>query len=156
MEVRSLAYRTDLIFPTFDGEIFDRGNYLVIRTPSNPTFYWGNFLLFDQPPSKGDYSRWQEKFVEEIAKRYPDRMIIFDSPPVLMSSIPGVLALHSAQIVFVVRSEKTTQTSIDTALGLVSERLSGHAAAVRAAAATSACRRVITPSDFGFMAAPGG
>lgn len=62
-----------------------------------------------------------EKFVEEIAKRYPDRMIIFDSPPVLMSSIPGVLALHVAQIVFIVRSEQTTQTSIDTALGLVSE-----------------------------------
>ena len=61
-----------------------------------------------------------EKFVEEIAKRYPDRMIIFDSPPVLMSSIPGVLALHVAKIVFVVRAEKTTQTSIDTALGLIS------------------------------------
>ena len=61
-----------------------------------------------------------EKFVEEIAKRYPDRMIIFDSPPVLMSSIPGVLALHVAQIVFVVRADKTTQTSIDTALGLIS------------------------------------
>jgi protein-tyrosine kinase len=61
-----------------------------------------------------------EKFVEEIAKRYPDRMIIIDSPPVLMSSIPGVLALHVAQIVFVVRAERTTQTSIDTALGLIS------------------------------------
>jgi receptor protein-tyrosine kinase len=61
-----------------------------------------------------------EKFVDEIAKRYPDRMIIFDSPPILMSSIPGVLALHVAQIVFVVRADKTTQTSIDTALGLIS------------------------------------
>lgn len=61
-----------------------------------------------------------EKFIDEIAKRYPDRMIIFDSPPVLMSSIPGVLALHVGQIVFVVRADKTTQTSIDTALGLIS------------------------------------
>lgn len=68
MEVRSLAYRTDLIFPTFDGEILDRGNYLVIRTPSNPTFYWGNFLLFDQPPGEGDYSRWQEIFIQEIGE----------------------------------------------------------------------------------------
>jgi hypothetical protein len=46
MNVKSLGYRTDLIFPTFDGEIIDRGDYLVIRTPKNPTFYWGNFLLF--------------------------------------------------------------------------------------------------------------
>ena len=66
MKVRSLGYRTDLIFPAFDGVIIDRGNYLVIRTPSNPTFYWGNFLLFDHPPQEGDYSRWQEIFAKEI------------------------------------------------------------------------------------------
>ena len=66
-------------------------------------------------------SERMEKFVAEIAKRYPDRMIIFDSPPVLMSSIPGVLALHVAQVVFVVRAEKTTQTSIEAALGLIGE-----------------------------------
>ncbi len=66
MEVQSLGYRTDLIFPKFDGEIIDRGDYLVIRSPSNPTFYWGNFLLFDQPPGEGDYSKWRELFAEEI------------------------------------------------------------------------------------------
>ena len=38
MEVKSLGYRTDLIFPAFDGEIIDRGAYLVVRTLSNPTF----------------------------------------------------------------------------------------------------------------------
>ena len=66
MEIKSLAYRTDLIFPAFDGEIIDGGHYLVIRTPSNPGFYWGNFLLFDQPPGEGDYSRWREIFADEI------------------------------------------------------------------------------------------
>ena len=66
MELRSLGYRTDLIFPAYDGVILDRGHYLVIRTPSNPTFYWGNFLLFDRPPGEGDYSKWRELFVEEI------------------------------------------------------------------------------------------
>jgi ribosomal protein S18 acetylase RimI-like enzyme len=63
---RSLAWRTDLIFPAFDGEILDRGRYLVIRTPSNPTFYWGNFLLFDRPPAPGDEERWPDLFAEEI------------------------------------------------------------------------------------------
>lgn len=57
MQVRSLGYRTDLIFPAFDGQITDRGDYLVVRTPSNPTFYWGNFLLFDRPPGDGDFER---------------------------------------------------------------------------------------------------
>ena len=66
MEVRSLGYRTDLIFPAFDGEIIDRGNYLVVKSPANPTFYWGNFLLFDHPPGEGDYAKWRQLFVDEI------------------------------------------------------------------------------------------
>jgi len=37
MKVHSLGYQTDLIFPAFDGEVIDRGDYLVIKTPSNPT-----------------------------------------------------------------------------------------------------------------------
>lgn len=66
MQVKSLGYQTDLIFAAFDGEITDRDHYLVIRTPKNPTYYWGNYLLFDQPPQEGDYQRWQELFSTEI------------------------------------------------------------------------------------------
>jgi ribosomal protein S18 acetylase RimI-like enzyme len=66
MKVKSLGYRTDLIFPAFDGEIIDRGSYFVVRTPFNPTFYWGNFLLFDQPPGEGDYDLWRALFAKEI------------------------------------------------------------------------------------------
>jgi ribosomal protein S18 acetylase RimI-like enzyme len=66
MEVKSLGYRTDLIFPGFDGEIIDRGAYMVIRTPTNPTFYWGNFLLFADPPVEGDFPRWTGLFAKEI------------------------------------------------------------------------------------------
>ena len=66
MKIQSLGYRTDLIFPTFDGQIIDRGNYLVIRTPTNPSFYWGNFLLFSQPPREGDIDVWLDLFAQEI------------------------------------------------------------------------------------------
>ena len=71
MNVRSLGWRTDLIFPRFEGEIVDRGDYLVIRTPSNPTFWWGNFLLFADPPGAGDLPRWKQIFRDEIAAREP-------------------------------------------------------------------------------------
>jgi ribosomal protein S18 acetylase RimI-like enzyme len=30
------------------GVVEDAGSYLVIRTPSNPAFHWGNFVLADQ------------------------------------------------------------------------------------------------------------
>ncbi len=61
-----------------------------------------------------------ERLVEEIAKRYSDRVVIFDSPPTLMSSIPSVLALHVGQTVFVVQADQTTQAAVDTGLGLIS------------------------------------
>jgi len=61
-----------------------------------------------------------ESLFDEIVRRYDDRLIIIDSPPVLMSSIPGVLALHVGQIVFVVQAEQSTQASIDSALSLIS------------------------------------
>ena len=69
MEVQSLGYRTDLIFPKFDGQILDRGDYLVILTPTNPTYYWGNFLLFTNPPNDGDLENWKAIFSKEIGSR---------------------------------------------------------------------------------------
>ena len=66
MNLRSLGYRTDLIFARFSGEITDRGAYMVVRTPSNPTFYWGNFVLFDRSPNSGDVQDWLEVFAREI------------------------------------------------------------------------------------------
>jgi len=67
MRVSSLGYKTDLIFPAFEGEIIDRGDYLAIRTPANPDFYWGNFLLFANPPRVGDIEQWRGLFSEEFA-----------------------------------------------------------------------------------------
>ncbi|MDA5193601.1 XrtA-associated tyrosine autokinase [Govanella unica] len=58
--------------------------------------------------------------VEEIAKRYPDRIVIFDSPPALASSISSVLALHVGQILFVVEAERTREPQLKEALSLVS------------------------------------
>ena len=46
LDVQSLGFATDLLVRRAAGsEIADRGEYLVVRTPENPTFYWGNFIL---------------------------------------------------------------------------------------------------------------
>ncbi len=60
-----------------------------------------------------------EKFIDDVAVRYPDRIVIFDSATALMSSIPGVLSLYVGQIVFVVQADKSTQEQVNTALGIV-------------------------------------
>jgi exopolysaccharide/PEP-CTERM locus tyrosine autokinase len=60
------------------------------------------------------------RIVEDIVARYPERIIVLDSPPVLLSSIAGVLALHVGQILYIVEADKTTETALDNALPLVS------------------------------------
>jgi GNAT superfamily N-acetyltransferase len=66
MRLRSLGYRTDLIFSRFGGRVIDRGDYLVVLTPDNPGYRWGNFLLFAEPPREGDFARWRRLFAEEV------------------------------------------------------------------------------------------
>jgi protein-tyrosine kinase len=43
------------------------------------------------------------RLLDEMASRYPDRIIIFDSPPLLMTTESRVLATHMGQVVVVVK-----------------------------------------------------
>jgi exopolysaccharide/PEP-CTERM locus tyrosine autokinase len=54
--------------------------------------------------------------VHEIAHRYPDRIVIFDSPPLLLTSEARELASHMGQIVMVVEAQTTTQHAVKEAL----------------------------------------
>lgn len=54
--------------------------------------------------------------IEEMGHRYPDRIIIFDSPPLLLTTESRVLATHMGQIVLVVQAEKTLQSQVKHAL----------------------------------------
>ena len=54
--------------------------------------------------------------VDEIANRYPDRVVIFDSPPLLLTSESRVLASHMGQIVMMVEAQTTTQHAVKEAL----------------------------------------
>lgn len=69
MELTSLALKTDLIFNTFSGEVIDRGNYLVVRTPSRPRYFWGNYLIMNRAPAIGDAAGWIDLFEREIGSR---------------------------------------------------------------------------------------
>lgn len=56
------------------------------------------------------------KLLEDMARRYPDRIIIFDSPPLLLTTESRVLAAHMGQVVMVVRAEQTLQADVMHAL----------------------------------------
>jgi GNAT superfamily N-acetyltransferase len=59
---RSLVWATALDVLPPDRVIERRSGFLVIRSPSNPTHYWGNLLLFDRSPRRGDGARWEALF----------------------------------------------------------------------------------------------
>jgi exopolysaccharide/PEP-CTERM locus tyrosine autokinase len=61
-------------------------------------------------------SSTMSNLVNEIASRYPDRIVIFDSPPLLLTSESRVLASHMGQIVLVVEAQTTTQHAVKEAL----------------------------------------
>lgn len=58
--------------------------------------------------------------VEDIAQRYPDRIIVIDSPPVLASSAAPVLAMHCGQTVYVVEAETTREAEVREGLNMLS------------------------------------
>lgn len=66
MELKSLALKTDLIFTKQDGEILDRGNYLVVKTTSNPNFFLGNLIIFENPQKTDLLDDWVKIFDKEL------------------------------------------------------------------------------------------
>lgn len=62
----------------------------------------------------------------ELSNRYPDRIIIFDSPPLLITSEAKVLAQLADQIVLVVEQDKTSQKAVKDAVAVVDkEKITG-------------------------------
>jgi len=65
-------------------------------------------------------SQRTERLIDEIASRYPDRIVIIDTPPVLASAEPSVLSRRVGQVVVVVEAERTSRRAVDRATELVS------------------------------------
>jgi protein-tyrosine kinase len=59
------------------------------------------------------------KLLDEMAERYPDRMVIFDSPPLLLTTEASVLAADMGQIVMVIQADRTPQADVERALACI-------------------------------------
>lgn len=82
MDLKSLALRTDLIFHRLGADIINRGDYIVIRTPTRPYYLWGNYVIMPTPPVTHSFAEWVTTFEREIGPR--DKMgfmaITWDDP----------------------------------------------------------------------------
>jgi protein-tyrosine kinase len=61
------------------------------------------------------------QLVNEMALRYSDRIVIFDSPPLLPTTEARALATHMGQVVLVVAADKTTHRSVTHALATIEQ-----------------------------------
>jgi len=80
-------------------------------------------LLLAGTPHRGA-SEWLASdamtgLLNEISSRYPDRIVVFDSPPLLATTESRVLATHMGQVVVVVEAERTTHGVLESALSTV-------------------------------------
>ena len=67
VEIASLGYRTDVMLRVLEGSVVtDHPDYLTVRTPANPEFWWGNFLLLPARAAHGQAAPWLSLFSAEF------------------------------------------------------------------------------------------
>ncbi len=63
MTALPLGWHTDVAVLELSGSTVERRtDHWVVRTPDNPTFHWGNFVLVTDPDAVGDAEHWLEVF----------------------------------------------------------------------------------------------
>jgi hypothetical protein len=67
VDVISLGFQTDLMVRGLEGsEVIDHPDYVTVRSPANPEFWWGNFLLLPARAAEGPAAPWLELFGAEF------------------------------------------------------------------------------------------
>lgn len=67
MKLQSLGLNTDLIFIEGKGIIEDKGKYVLVKSPKNPRWHWGNFLIFKEAPAENSFQEWNTYFEDEFS-----------------------------------------------------------------------------------------
>jgi len=105
MDVTSLGVRTHLFLHAWSGDVLDRGEYIVLRTPTNPLYWYGNCLVLPRLGA-GELVRWEGRFVDEHP-RAGHRVFLIDGPA-------EAGALHEATV----RGYAVSRTVVLTATSL--------------------------------------
>jgi ribosomal protein S18 acetylase RimI-like enzyme len=123
VRVVSLGYRTDLALLRLGGtEIEDRGDHLLVRSPHNPDFWWGNFLLLAEVPAPERSSEWLDRFAESFPQAR-HAAIGFDGTDGSVRDLAGFaahgLAAEAATVMTATKVHKPSQPNSDAAYRLL-------------------------------------
>lgn len=64
-------------------------------------------------------SETMTRLLSELSSRYPDRIVVFDSPPLLATTESRALATHMGQVIVAVEAQRTTHAALESALSTV-------------------------------------
>jgi hypothetical protein len=81
-DLKSPGLKTGIEIDSFENILKERVEYLVIETPGNPGYYWGNYLIFPNAPNPEDQERWESLFFKEFAHqpKVKHQAFTWDSP----------------------------------------------------------------------------
>ena len=65
------GWHSDFILHRRGALVTEYDDCLVVRTPANPNFYWGNFLLLPHAPQNDELAHWMDRFDQEITRVQP-------------------------------------------------------------------------------------
>jgi exopolysaccharide/PEP-CTERM locus tyrosine autokinase len=140
--VMSLATELDTTVLLVDGDVAHPGLPRVLRIPQSPGLLdllttpeldVGDALLRTNVPNltilpAGSMHRRATELLasdqmtallRDLSARYPDRIIVFDSPPLLAATEARVLATHMGQVLMVVAADSTLQSDVNLALSTI-------------------------------------
>jgi ribosomal protein S18 acetylase RimI-like enzyme len=66
------GWRTDFIVHRYGAVVEEHPSHLVVRTPANPSFYWGNCLILPAAPSDEELPLWLDRFDQHITRGQPE------------------------------------------------------------------------------------
>lgn len=128
-----LLVDADVVRPSLPGMLGVQGEPGLLELLSDPSIGFGSVLTHTSVdklsfiPCGKPHARAAEMLasdamtglLDEMAARYDDRIIIFDSPPLLVTTEARILATRMGQIVFIVRAESTLQRDVTAALATI-------------------------------------
>ena len=68
MKLETLGLITEFAIASADAQIQDNGDHIIVATPDNPDFYFGNFVIFAKPPTLDSISVWENIFSQNFPK----------------------------------------------------------------------------------------
>ena len=135
LDCRVLLVDADVVKPTIPAMLAIQRTKGLLDVLTEPDLSFGDVLLHTNVPrltlalagtphrgaSELLASEAMARLLEEVSSRYRDRIVIFDSPPLLATTESRVLARHMGQVVVVAEAERTTHAALESALSTLEE-----------------------------------